>query len=227
MCAGAPPCFQVHEYGDSAVLVDFLSDDYESRWESARALGIALRKNPPRGFQDVVVTYHSVFVSFDCLQTGRDQIVADITSLTENVTLPPVGRVLEIPVLYGGEYGPDLIDVARELGVDPDDIVSLHSSSEWKVRFIASPPGAPFLDGPQWPAPIRRMGTPRPRVPVGSVAVSGFQSAIYTAPSPGGWRIIGRTPARLFDLHNEPPNACRTGDRIRFVPIAANSRAAQ
>jgi KipI family sensor histidine kinase inhibitor len=210
-----------HEYGDAGLLLDFAGGDYEARWLAAQSLGAALRAVRPTGFTDVVASFQSVFVSFDPLATDHVSMRSAMAQLLGQEPEPYVARRLTIPVVYGGEMGPDLDEVSRELGTDAESVVRLHVSADWVVRFVASPVGAPLMDGPRLPASVARSSEPRSRVEPGSVGVSGFQSIIYPAPSPGGWRLIGRTPATLFDLDRPPHVPYRPGDLVRFRRIEA------
>jgi KipI family sensor histidine kinase inhibitor len=208
-----------HEYGDAGLLVDVLNDDYETRWATTQAIGTALRGSPPAGLVDVVASYQNVFVSFDPLVTDHAAVQAAIEATSGAQREPAESRRLVVPVVYGGEYGPDLDAVAALLGLSTEEVVARHTGQDWTVRFVGSPVGAPMLDGPRMPASIPRLTEPRARVVAGSVAVSGFQSMIYNAPSPGGWQLIGRTPLTLFDLTHPPHVPYRAGDLIRFTPI--------
>ena len=208
-----------HEYGDAGVLVDVLDEDYTNRWTTTQAIGGALRKNPPPGLVDVVASYQNVFVSFDPLVTDHAAVRAAIDSLADGGQPRPAPRRFVIPVVYGGEFGPDLEAVATLLGLSAEEVVERHSGQDWVVRFVGSPVGAPMLDGPRLPRSIPRLREPRARVEAGSVAVSGFQSMVYNAPSPGGWQLIGRTPIALFDLAHPPHVPYRAGDLVRFTRI--------
>ena len=130
------------------------------------------------------------------------------------------GRLVEVPVRYGGADGPDLEDVARLHGLRPSDVVELHASVEYEAFFLGFAPGFAYL-GPL-PASLvtPRLDVPRPRVPAGSVAIAGAQSAIYPTDTPGGWRLIGRTDLRPWDVARDPPALILPGDRVRFVPVA-------
>jgi KipI family sensor histidine kinase inhibitor len=209
----------VHDYGDAALLVDVTGNDAEQNWSRARSLGAALRDHP--SVTDVVATYHHVFVAFDPLTADGIEIRMAITELAKLAVAEHSPRRLIVPVVYGGAFGPDLDDVAVFLGVDVQDVVDLHSGTDWVIRFVGSPVGAPFLDGPRMPASVPRLADPRTRVETGSVALSGFQSMIYNAPSPGGWQVIGRTSLRPFVIDRNPHLPYRPGDVIRFRPIEA------
>jgi inhibitor of KinA len=133
------------------------------------------------------------------------------------IVAPPTGKVVEVPVLYGGEFGPDLDDVARRTELTTDDVVRLHSLAEYTVYMIGFAPGFPFLAGLPEQLAVPRRDSPRLAVPAGSVAIGGRQTGIYPLSTPGGWRIIGRTSLRLFRPEVEPPTLLELGDRVRFV----------
>lgn len=206
-----------HEYGDAALLVDVTGGDVEQNWAMAHTLGAALLRHD--GVTDVVATYHHVFIAYDPVVTDGAEIHTAISELAALPVVTPAPRRVEVPVVYGGAYGPDLDDVAASLGMSAADVVDLHSGADWVIRFVGSPVGAPFLEGPRMPASVPRLAEPRIRVEAGSVALSGFQSMIYNAPSPGGWQLIGRTPWRPFVIDRTPHLPYRAGDMIRFVPI--------
>lgn len=212
-----PASLTVHDYGDAALLVDVAGGDVEANWSRAQALGQALRRHP--GVTDVVATYHHVFVAYDPLTADGGDIRTALAELVQEPVLDHVPQRLIVPVVYGGRHGPDLDDVAGLMDTDPQDVIDRHSGADWVIRFVGSPVGAPFLEGPRMPLSVPRLAEPRTRVETGSVGLSGFQSAIYNAPSPGGWRIIGRTPLRPFVIDRIPHVPYRAGDLIRFSPI--------
>jgi inhibitor of KinA len=131
------------------------------------------------------------------------------------------GRVVEIPVCYGGELGPDLEAVAALHGIAADEVVRVHAAGEYRVHLVGFVPGFPYLGGldPRLHTPRRE--TPRTAVPAGSVGIGGGQTGIYPVESPGGWQLIGRTPLRLFDAHRDAPALLRAGDRVRFRAVDA------
>lgn len=128
-------------------------------------------------------------------------------------------RTVEIPVCYGGDFGPDLADVAKHTGLAPERVVELYSGADYIVYFVGFSTCFPYLGGlpPELATP--RLSAPRKHVPVGSVAIGGSQAGIYPLASPGGWRLIGRTSLRLFDPAGSPPPLLRMGDHVRFVPV--------
>ncbi len=216
-----PVRLSCREYGDAGLLVEVLEEDPGRRWTHTQALGAQLRRQQPEGLVDVVAAFDSVFVTFDPLRTDRATIEATVVELAGHKVDPRPPRRFELPVVYGGSHGPDLEDTADRLGLTPDALVRLHTSQDWVVRVVASPVGAPLMDGPRLPDSVPRLEVPRPRVPPGSLGLSGAQSIVYNAASPGGWRLIGRTPLTLFDLDRPPHVPYAPGDRIRFVPVPA------
>lgn len=135
----------------------------------------------------------------------------------EQPEAPP--RTVNIPVHYGGWWGPDLEEVAALCGIAPAEWIRQHSAAEYRVLMIGFVPGFPYLDGLPEQLAVDRLPTPRLRVPAGSVAVGGSQTGIYPLESPGGWRLVGRTPLSLFRSDHVEPSLLRTGDRVRFVPV--------
>jgi KipI family sensor histidine kinase inhibitor len=174
-----------------------------------------------RGVLNLHPAYASLLVDYDPRLLGR----ADVEALIDGVcaradeTADALEPLIEIPVRYGGVDGPDLLDVARHAGLSAERVVELHSSAEYLVYFLGFSPGFPYLGGMPPELATPRLGSPRKCVPAGSVAIGGAQTGIYPADSPGGWRIIGRTPLRLFDASASPPALLRMGGRLRFVPV--------
>lgn len=213
---------QVDGYGDSAVLVTVRGGSQEERWRSTHAIATALRHHGHPAVLDVMPTYDTILVEFDCSLAHPADVTRTVHAVAADASpwAPDAGtRRFAVPVRYGGEHGPDLESLADELGLAPADVVNLHANRWYRIRCIGSPAGAPMTDGPDLPAPVRRLATPRVRVPEGTVAVAGRQANIYATSSPGGWRLLGRTPLRLFDVTADPPFPYRPGDEIRFFAI--------
>ena len=223
MTAGPRSRLDVRPYGDTAVLAGVVDDDYESRWGTTQALAAALRGAAPPWLVDLVATYDHLFLTFDPALGDHETVSAALRQVHEEGApgRVPEGRTLEVPVLFGGEAGPDLGDVAAELGLSPESLVGRLTAGPWRVRFVAGPVGTPFTDRDDWDVAVPRVPVPRVRVPPGSVALSGSQSIIYPVPSPGGWRLVGRTPLRLLaadpDADELVPYAA--GDRLHYVAV--------
>ena len=127
--------------------------------------------------------------------------------------------MLEIPVLYGGEMGPDLEFVAQHAGKTPEEVVGIHTSADYLIYMLGFTPGFAYLGGMSGEIAAPRLETPRVKIPAGSVGIAGSQTGVYPIDSPGGWQLIGRTPVRMYDPEREPPILPQAGQYIRFYPI--------
>lgn len=181
-----------------------------------------------RGVTNVHPAYASILIDFDPLRIRRFDIERTAGELFAQAAAAPwpEPRTVEIPVAYGGEYGPDLEAVAALTGHTLDEVVALHSGAEYLVYFLGFSPGFPYLGGLPESIAAPRLETPRRRVPAGSVAIGGQQTGVYPMASPGGWRIIGRTPLRLFEPEADPPALLQMGDHVRFVAIERATKGA-
>ncbi len=165
--------------------------------------------------------YSSVLITFDPIMVSHfevEKFVRTLVSRLDSVSLPEA-RSMEIPVCYGSEFGPDLADVGAHNQLTPDEVVQLHSSGRYLVYFLGFAPGFPYMGGMDNRIATPRLPTPRTSVPAGSVAIGGSQTGIYPLKSPGGWRIIGRTPLSLFDPLKNPLTLFQMGDVVQFRPI--------
>lgn len=186
--------------------------------ERVRRAFAALEAAGLGGVENLHPAYATVGVSLDPRRVGVGAMTEAIAGVLRDavaIELPPPDRV-EVPVAYGGEWGPDLADVARHAGLTPDEVVARHSAATYLVHFLGFSPGFPYLGGlpPELATP--RLPTPRPRVPAGSVAIGGAQTGVYPRATPGGWRLIGRTPLPMFDPHRPSPALLALGDRVVF-----------
>ncbi len=175
-----------------------------------------------RGIRNLHPAFASVLVEFDPRLHTHAQIESLVRLALERAPAEelPASRLVEIPVRYGGAYGPDLDDVARHHDLTPRRVVELHASAEYAVCFVGFSTCFPYLAGLPLELATPRLAAPRKHVAAGSVAIAGGQAGVYPLESPGGWRVIGRTALRLFDPAGEPPPLLRMGDRVRFVPLA-------
>jgi KipI family sensor histidine kinase inhibitor len=212
---------RVDDCGDSALLLT-VAGDGDRPWRLAREVADALRAARPDGLVDVVASYASVFVAFDPLRLSAAEL-RDLVAHRPAGARPVPSREFLVPVVYGGEHGEDLDEVAGALGIRADDVVALHTARPWTVRLLGPPAGMPMTDGGPVPRSVPRRADPRTRVPAGSVGLSGHQSVVYPYAMPGGWQLIGRTPAALVDLTRDPLTPYRPGDALRFVAVDAGS----
>jgi KipI family sensor histidine kinase inhibitor len=166
-------------------------------------------------------SYSSVLIDFDPRRHRHAAMEDLVRERLEKAPepAPNESRLVEIPVQYGGDLGPDLNDVAQHTGLPPERVVEIHSSAEYLVYFLGFSPGFPYLGGMPAEISTPRLASPRKQVPAGSVAIGGSQTGVYPLATPGGWRIIGRTSLKLFDVQSDPPALLRMGDRVRFIPI--------
>ena len=134
-------------------------------------------------------------------------------------TALPAPRRFEVPVVYGGAYGPDLEKVAEQQNLSPEEIIALHTGKSYVIRCLGAPAGSPMMDGPDFPFPVPRLKDPRLSVPAGAVAVAGRQAVIAPAVAPGGWCVIGQTPLTVLDAMAEPLVPYVPGDLLRFHQI--------
>jgi KipI family sensor histidine kinase inhibitor len=205
--------------GDAAILVE-LGDALDAAL-NARVHALARRVETLRGVTAVVPGYATLLVEYDPAQCEYDALCHEIQNALHIGGAAAVNhtRVIEIPVQYGGEYGPDLEFVARHNGITPEEVVNVHARTTYQVFMLGFAPGFPYLGVVDEKIAAPRLETPRKRVPAGSVGIAGRQTGIYPRESPGGWRLIGRTDVQLFDPTREEPTLLRAGDHVRFVPI--------
>lgn len=206
--------------GDRAVTVELANEISPEINTRIRALGVALGRERVPGIVDLVPTYRSLLVYYDPMQLRLEELKERILSLSpvEEMVLPSP-RVLHIPTRYGGEHGPDMEFVSKHTGLSSGEVASIHASTDYLVYMMGFNTGFPYLGGLSAKIAAPRLETPRTVVPAGSVAIAQQQTGIYPVESPGGWRLIGRSPVRLFDPRREPPVAVEAGDYLRFVPI--------
>ena len=207
--------------GDAALLA-YLGYEIDVKVNTrVRALAHRLMDNPIPGVLEVAGSYACLQINLDPTVCGhgrlKDWVRAEYDSLPDD--LEDRGRLVEIPVVYGGEAGPDLDAVARAAGMTSQEVIQRHSSRDYPCYVVGFTPGFPYLGGGDPAISLPRLESPRMNVPVGSVAIAFTQTGIYSLGGPGGWHLLGRTPELIYDPGREPPNLISAGDRVRFVPI--------
>lgn len=214
----APP--EVSPLGDSALLVTLGAAVDPALSARVTALAASVRRLGWPGVTDVVPAHASLAVFFDPLAADPDALAERLRALAlaaADAPEPPAGTLHRIRVTYDG---PDLAEVAERTGLTRDEVIRRHAAPTYTVFFLGFVPGFAYL-GPLDPALVLpRRPEPRRRVPAGSVAIAGAQTGIYPLPTPGGWHLIGRTDAALFDPARDPPALFAPGDRVRFEPAA-------
>jgi KipI family sensor histidine kinase inhibitor len=214
--------------GDSALLVILGGQIDLATNRRVHALARRLAEHPLEGAGEAVPGYTTLLVHYDPLRVGYERLAGWVeealagpppgaAGLEEGPADLPAARRVEIPVRYGGEWGPDLEDVAQHCGLSTAEVVRIHTAGEYSVFLIGFLPGFPYLGGMDKAIACPRLATPRLCVPAGSVGIAGEQTGIYPLESPGGWRIIGRSRLLLFDIQRDPPALLAPGDMVRFV----------
>lgn len=182
-----------------------------------------MREKMVREVIEVVPTYRSLMVYFDPLFIRRTDLIRKIEELlstASNVQAQDAARVVNIPVCYGGEFGPDLAFVAQHNGLSEEEVIQIHTSKPYLVYMLGFTPGFPYLGGMSERIATPRLEKPRTRIPAGSVGIAGSQTGLYPIESPGGWQLIGRTPVKAFDPESSQPFLFEAGDYLQFVAIS-------
>jgi inhibitor of KinA len=208
--------------GDRGVIVEYgdaISPEINLK---VRTMAMAIAEKKPAGIVEVIPTYRSLLIVYDPLTTDLKTVEDDLQfmeSRLDQLEIPPP-RTVEIPVSYGGDLGPDIEFVAQTHNLTVEDVIRIHTGALYQIYMIGFTPGFPFLGGLPEELDTPRLETPRPLVPAGSVGIANNQTGVYPIDSPGGWRLIGRTPLSLFNPSKENPFLYRAGDMIRFVRIS-------
>jgi inhibitor of KinA len=213
---------------DQSLLVYFGHEITLQAHERVRRLLRLLELEPIAGVRNVHPAYCSLLVKFDALKLQHAELEAILRKYLERleeVSLPEP-RQVEIPVCYGGEYGPDLSDVAAMHGMTAAQAIEIHSSTSYLVYFLGFVPGFAYLGELPEALVTPRLAAPRRRVPAGSVGIAGSQTGVYPFATPGGWRLLGRTPMAMFRTDREALSLLSIGDRVRFTPISREQFAA-
>ena len=207
--------------GDCAVSVEFGQEISLEINHKVMALKMVLEREPIRGIVELIPTYCSLLIQYDPMELRYGQLREKLYTLVnqlDKVEMPPK-QVVEIPVAYGGEYGPDLGEVARAHNISEDEVIKLHSEPEYPIYMLGFVAGFPYLGGMNKAIATPRKKSPRLKIEAGSVGIAGEQTGIYSVESPGGWQIIGRTPLKLYDVNRNEPVLLKAGQYIKFKPI--------
>jgi KipI family sensor histidine kinase inhibitor len=214
------PTFRIVPAGDSALIVEFEERIDAAINARAIALADAVQAAAIPGVRDVVPTYRSVAIYFDPLRVEYESLVARLEAApASSDAAAAAGALVRIPVCYGGELGPDLADVAAFAGTDEAGVARLHASATYRVFMLGFVAGFAYMGTVDERIAMPRHATPRVRVPLGSVGIAGVQTGVYPAETPGGWRLVGRTPVKPFDPDRDPPFLMKAGDAVQFYPI--------
>lgn len=225
--------YSFYPLGDRAVLIQFADIVSEEVHRQVIAAAAALEQSPFPGWVESVPSFTTIAVYYEPYEIlkpeGYDTVYAYVCSMleprieaaaiTEHDSMKK--EIIEIPVCYGGDYGPDLDEVAIINDLMPEEVIRLHSGQDYLIYTIGFAPGFPYVGGISEKIAAPRKKTPRLRIPAGSVGIAGMQTGIYPIETPGGWQIIGRTPLALFRPEAQSPTLLNSGQYIRFRPITA------
>lgn len=220
---GAPKILPLGEDCALVSLGNVISEEVNRR---AVAISASIAASPFDGFIECAPAYSSVAVYFEPRKikgteaTPFENVKRRLSKVVNGAgPVPETGsRAHEIPVIFGGDDGPDLEEVADRAGIDEGELIRIFLERSYRVYMIGFLPGFPYLGTVDDRIAVSRRDTPRTRVPAGSVGIAGRQTGIYPFDSPGGWQIIGRTPLTIFDTGSDRPAMFRAGDSVRFVP---------
>lgn len=210
----------VKQYAEDALTINIGSEVDKKINRQLVQLKAAVTELELEGITDIVLSYTSLIIYIDVLKADSKKITAALKALdlAKLEDMEYAYKVVNIPVCYGGEFGPD-IERFKENGLTPKEVISMHSNTEYLVYMLGFMPGFPFLGGLNEKLFKSRLDSPRTNIPAGSVGIGGQQTGMYPFDSPGGWNLLGRTPVPLYDSAREDAILYEAGDRIIYTPI--------
>lgn len=214
--------------GDQAVVIEVGNEICSSTERKVKAIVSRLEAESPSWMIEFIPAYTTITIIYSIQAFIKEEIpyeavcerIHDLLAGVE-ATAAVQQQVMRIPVLYGGEYGPDLGFVAEHNGLTADEVIAIHTSGDYTVHMIGFAPGFPFIGGMPEQIGAPRRKTPRLKIPARSVGIAGFQTGVYPIETPGGWQLIGRTPLELFLPAEDPPSLLTAGNKIRFYEITS------
>ncbi|MCU9593370.1 5-oxoprolinase subunit PxpB [Caldibacillus thermolactis] len=222
--------YNCYPLGENAVLIELGKEINIETHQKIKGIAKFLNDNPPEWMIEYIPAFTTLTIYYEPYYIystfGTENIYEYVCKEIKKLLLKiPIGdenepRNIEIPVCYGGDFGPDLEVVAEYNQLTPEEVIQIHSSGEYIVYMLGFAPGFPFIGGMSEKIATPRRKTPRLKIPERSVGIAGMQTGIYPIETPGGWQLIGRTPIRLFTPENNPPTLLMAGDKIKFTPIS-------
>lgn len=219
--------YEIRIAGDSALVIEFEQDIREDINRQIKGIFQLLKEQPIQGVLDVIPAFASLLVSYDPRVITYKKLRKRLKALaTIYVSIKDeLRRILEIPVCYGGAYGPDLAFVAQNAGLSEEEVIKRHTGRDYLIYMLGFLPGFTYLGGLDQAIHTPRLDEPRLSIEAGSVGIGGNQTGIYPLASPGGWQLIGRTPVKTYDPNRKQPILFEAGDYIRFKAIDEESYA--
>lgn len=207
--------------GDLAVVAEYGNSINPEINAKVRSLMLAIEGDRIPGVVETIPTYRSLLINYNPMQITYDHLVKKLSEVAVSLDTLEISnpKIIHVPTLYTVEYGPDLEFVANHAKMTTEEVIKLHSQTDYPIYMMGFSPGFPYLGGLNKRLVTPRLQTPRVKIPAGSVGIAEAQTGVYPIASPGGWRLIGRTPLKMFDPLHHPPTLFQTGDSIRFVPL--------
>lgn len=207
--------------GDSALLIEFEQKIAPEINAQITAFVHLLKEQHIEGVTDLIPAFASLLINYDPRVIGYKDLKARIEELLKIEVSEEASeaRVFEIPVCYGGEYGPDIANIAENAGLSEQEVINIHCSKDYLIYMLGFLPGFVYLGGLDERIHTPRLANPRISIPAGSVGIAASQTGIYPLNSPGGWQLLGMTPVKTYDPERETPILVEAGDYIRFVPV--------
>lgn len=212
---------QVMQYAEDALTVTLANEVDETVNASLVQIKEIIESHNFKGLTDIVLSYTSMIIYFDVLTADKKKMIEVLESieLSDLSSTEPTYKVVEIPVCYGGKFGPD-IERFKEKGLSEEEVIAMHSNKEYLVYMLGFMPGFPYLGGLDEKLYMARLDSPRTSIPAGSVGIGGQQTGMYPFQSPGGWNLLGRTPIPLYDKNRDNAILYEAGDRIIYKSIS-------
>ncbi|MBT3994250.1 MAG: 5-oxoprolinase subunit PxpB [Chloroflexi bacterium] len=215
--------------GDSAIVIELGSEIDPNVNDQIYSLVKTVEMAGLEAVRELVPTYRSLLVSYDPLVSRFVEMNERLAELVDRSKDRPdkeaeQARIVELPVVYGGDDGPDLDSLAEHTNLSVQEVIDIHSGIDYRVYMIGFAPGFPYLGGLDQRIAMPRLKTPRVSVPAGSVGIAESQTGVYPNASPGGWQLIGRTLAKLFDVSSKSPSLITPGSKVRFVSVKSHDR---
>jgi len=217
---------EISQINEFSALIEFGNEINEEINKKIRAFCLYIDEHPFEGLIEYVPYFTSISIIYEPLKIDNyppfEKVKTILEDMVSNINIASIEEenIVEIPVCYSGEFGPDIEQVAKINNITVDEVIKIHSEGKYLVYMIGFAPGFPYLGGMSEKIAAPRRESPRTAIPAGSVGIAGMQTGVYPIETPGGWQLIGRTPIKLFDLNGEPKSLLKSGDIAKFYPIS-------
>ena len=208
--------------GDKAVVMEFGNEISKDINAKIRNVVKSVEEAKVDGIVELLPTYRSLMIMYDPLKIEYSELILTLDSMSSKQVDNEEEKIkiVEFPTVYGGEYGPDINFVAEHNNITVDEVIKIHTGTDYLVYMMGFTPGFTYLGGMSDKIVTPRLASPRTKIPAGSVGIAGAQTGMYPSETPGGWQLIGRTPLKLYDSDKEPPVMLSAGDYVRYVSVS-------